>query len=100
MVWVDRTGQTQPVGAEPRVYGWGRVSPDGTRVAVDTLGENNSDVWVYDLARETLTRLTFDAAQDSFPLWTPDGSRVVFQSGREGRLYHEPRPGRDAGIRP
>ena len=41
-------------------------------------------MWIYDLARETLTRLTFDEAFDGFPLWTPDGSRVVFRSNREG----------------
>ena len=84
LVWVDRAGQTQPVGADQLAYGRGRVSPDGTRVAVDTPGEDNPDVWIYDLARETLTRLTFDEALDAFPLWTPDGSRVVFQSLREG----------------
>ena len=81
-VWVDRTGQTQPVGVEPRAYAWGRVSPDGKRVAVDTTNED--DVWIYDLTREAMTRLTFDEASDSSPLWTPDGSRVVFRSGREG----------------
>ncbi len=84
LVWVDRAAQTQSVGADQLAYGRGRVSPDGTRVAVDTPGEDNPDVWIYDLARETLTRLTFDEAVDVFPLWTPDGSRVVFQSLREG----------------
>ena len=84
LVWVDRAGQTQSVGADQLAYGRGRVSPDGTRVAVDTPGEDNPDVWIYDLARKTLTRLTFDEAFDGFPLWTPDGSRVVFQSLREG----------------
>ena len=77
LVWVDRTGQTQPVGAERRGYRWGRVSPDGTRVAVD-IGGDNPDLWIYDLRRETLTRLTFDEAFDGYPLWTPDSSRVVF----------------------
>ena len=85
LVWVDRTRrQTEPVGAEPRVYGIPRISPDGTRVAVDAFGAGNSDVWIYHLARDTLTRLTFDEAADDFPLWTPDSSRVVFRSGREG----------------
>ena len=81
---MDRAGQVQPLGAEPRAYGWARVSPDGTRVAVHARGDDNTDVWIYDLTRENLTRLTFDEAFDGFPLWSPEGSRVVFQSQREG----------------
>ncbi len=87
LVWVDREGQVQPIGAEPQPYDWARISPDGTRVAVETRGDNR-DVWVYDLARGTLTRLTFDEAPDARPLWTPEGSRVVFGSGRDrGGLF-------------
>ena len=81
---MDRAGQVQPLGAEPRAYGWARVSPDGTRVAVHARGDDNTDVWICDLTRENLTRLTFDEAFDGFPLWSPEGSRVVFQSQREG----------------
>ena len=89
LVWVNRTGDIEPVGVGPRAFGRVRVSPDGTRLAVDTLGGNTSpDVWIYDLSRDTLTRLTFDEGFDQRPLWTPDGSRVVFQSSRdEGGLF-------------
>ncbi|MFQ5924347.1 MAG: hypothetical protein ACE5M4_16045, partial [Anaerolineales bacterium] len=44
----------------------------------------NTDLWIYELGREKLTRLTFDPAADWFPLWTPDGLRVVFGSSRDG----------------
>ena len=85
LVWVDRGGQIEVVGAEPRIYDWARVSPDGTRVAVDALdGDDNKDVWIYDLTRGTMMRLTFDEASDGHPLWTPDGSRMVFESRRDG----------------
>ena len=84
LVWVDRNGQQEAVGVEPGAYGWARVSPDGTRLALDTLAGDNLDVWIYDLTRNRLTRLTFDEADDGFPLWTPDSARVVFQSTREG----------------
>ena len=84
LVWVDRAGQSQAVGLEAGFYGWARVSPDGTRLALQVLDGDNSDVWIYDVTRDTLRRLTFDEAFDGFPLWTPDGLRVVFQSRREG----------------
>ena len=41
------------------------------------------DVWIYEWARDTLTRVTFDAATDEKPVWTPDGQRVVFRSNRD-----------------
>ncbi len=80
-VWVDRDGREEPLGLEASSYVNPRLSPDGARLAVQLLDANsNSDVWVYDLARKTPTRLTYDPAADSFPLWSPDGERVVFQS--------------------
>ena len=85
LVWVDRSGEIELVGAEPRDYQWARVSPDGARLAVQVQGlDGVGDVWIYDVFRDTLTRLTFDEANDGRPLWTPDGSRVVFQSSRDG----------------
>ena len=55
LVWVDRNGDEEMIPAPPQVYGRPRVSPDGTRVAVDITDEDNTDVWIWDLARETLT---------------------------------------------
>ena len=84
LVWVDREGLEQPVGAPPRPYSRPRVSPDGTRLAMEVQDPANPDVWIYDLARGTSTKLTFDEASDSRPLWSPTGHRVVFSSMREG----------------
>ena len=83
LVWVDREGREEGIPAPPRPYGHPRVSPDGTRVAVDIADGNHRDIWVWDLVRETPTQLTFDEADDFFPLWTPDGAHVVFGSSRE-----------------
>ena len=83
LVWVDRQGREEPLKAPPRAYVYPRLSPDGTRVAVDAR-DQDFDTWIWDLARETLTRLTFDPRVDSHPAWTPDGLRVVFRSGRHG----------------
>ena len=83
LVWVDRDGNATVISAPPRAYGTPRVSPDGTRIAVDIADGESSDMWVWDLARETLIQLTFDEAIDEFPLWTPDSARVVFRSTRD-----------------
>ena len=84
LVWVDRDGNEEPLPAPPRDYDRPRVSSDGTRVAVEIDEGDNTDVWVWDLERETLTQLTFDEGIDDFPLWTPDSARIVFQSTRNG----------------
>ena len=84
LAWVTRTGEDTPMAAPVRNYGDPRVSPDGTRVAVAVLADN-IDVWIWHLDDGPLTRLTFDEGLDAFPLWTPDSSRVVFRSTRDGR---------------
>ena len=84
LVWVDRDGRESPLGLPPRGYDWPRLSPDGTRLALNIVDPENTDVWVLDLRRETTTRLTFDAAHDLRPVWTPDGQQVIFASRREG----------------
>jgi len=57
-------------------------SPNGRQLAMDISDGTQTDVWVYDIDRDTLTRLTFDPADDARPVWSPDGSRVVFASRR------------------
>jgi serine/threonine-protein kinase len=83
LVWVDRTGKEEPIIAPPRAYEHPRLSPDGTRLVLSS-GDQEQDLWIWDLRRTTLTRLTLDPAQDWFPLWTPDGRRIVFSSVRGG----------------
>ena len=84
LAWVDRQGREEPLGLPPRGYDWPRVSPDGRRLALNVLDPENVDVWILDVDRQATTRLTFDAAHDLRPVWTPDGQRVIFASRREG----------------
>ncbi|HEY4579631.1 MAG TPA: protein kinase [Candidatus Acidoferrales bacterium] len=83
LVWVSRNGAEQPLAAPARNYQQPRLSPDGRRVAVQ-IDEREAQIWLYDLARETTTRLTFEGNRSETPLWTPDGKRVVFYSTKEG----------------
>jgi len=88
LVWVDREGREQPLRAPPRAYEHPRVSPDARRLAVVINDGTNQDIWIYDLTRGTSNQLTFDAAADFSPLWTPDGEHVVFGSDRQtGGIY-------------
>jgi Tol biopolymer transport system component len=80
LVWVDREGNEERVAAEPRDYQEFTLSPEGTRVALRVNDQAGQEVWVYDLTRNTATRLTFDSATEIFPTWTPDGTRIAFGS--------------------
>ena len=80
---MDRQGQEEPLAAPPRTYVLPRLSPDGTRLALD-VRDQEQDLWIWDLARETLRRLTFDPDVDIYPVWTPNSQRVAFTSGRAG----------------
>ena len=94
MVWVDRDGREETIDAPPRAYLYARVSPDGTRVALDIRDQEN-DIWVWNVAGETLTRLTFDAAPDGYGHWTPNGEQIVFasQRGDAAGIYTKPADG-------
>ncbi len=83
LVWVDRQGTAEPLAAPPHLYRGPSLSPDGGRVAV-TITEPKADIWVYEIARQTLTRLTFEGSENQQPQWTPDGKRVTWRSIREG----------------
>jgi eukaryotic-like serine/threonine-protein kinase len=94
LVWVDRMGKEQPIPAPPHNYVMPRISPDGRRVAAG-LEEADSQIWLYDLARDTLTRLTFAAGENIDPVWTPDGKRIAYK-GTGNRLFWQPSDGSGA----
>jgi eukaryotic-like serine/threonine-protein kinase len=81
LVWVNRQGREEPIALPPRAYADPRLSPDGTRIAVGIRDQQN-DIWIGDLVRRTLTRLTFDPAIDQAPVWTPDGRHIIWSSQR------------------
>ena len=83
LTWVDRRGREERISAPPRAYVAPRISPDGMRVALD-LRDQENDIWIWDLVRQSLSRLTFDASEDQYPVWTPDGRALLFASSRTG----------------
>jgi Tol biopolymer transport system component len=84
--WYDRNGKAIGTAGEkdPNAPLYPELSPDGRRVAMMRTLQGNSDVWFLDLMRGGLTRFTFDTAVDLAPVWSPDGTKVVFTSNRKG----------------
>ena len=80
LAWLDSAGKSQPVVSPSisvsRQAETPRLSPDGNRLALAVAG----DLYVHDLQRGTVTRLTFDAALNRHPVWTPDGQHIVYGS--------------------
>ena len=95
LVWVDRE---EPLALDPGAHNRVRVSPDGSRVAVEVSGPDTQDVWVSSVTRGNLSLLTPGVSREEHPLWTPDGDRVVFRSNREGSrgLFWKAADGRGA----
>jgi serine/threonine-protein kinase len=85
LVWVDRTGKEERIAAPTRSYEGPRISPDGKQLAL-AITDQESDIWVWDLVRADLRRLTFDRGVDTFPVWTPDSHRIVYSSQSGGAL--------------
>ena len=84
LMWTDRQGRPEPLGAPVRNYHSAPdVSPDGRQVAVVILS-GTAELWVYDLARKSLTRLTSDQSSSSEPVWTPDSRRLVYRNNQTG----------------
>jgi Tol biopolymer transport system component len=72
------------------------LSPDGTRLAVSKRSGQGANIWLVDLSQSGVsTRFTFGSASDTFPVWSPDGSHIIFGSNRDGayNLYQKPANG-------
>ena len=94
LVWIDRNGKTVRATDDQFSMGPGlRLSPSGKQIAF--VEGNPPDVFVYDLERHVKTRLTTSPETDHNPVWSPDGSRVVFDSHRQGP---DPQSASDAGL--
>jgi hypothetical protein len=91
IVWVDRKGVETPTGIPPAPYAYPRLSPDGTRLAVNTTQPGDNDIWLWDLKRKTLTRLTQGPDFDAYPVWSRDSRWIFYSTGVEyggpGDLY-------------
>jgi Tol biopolymer transport system component len=87
LVWRDRDGREEPLGAPPALYGYRRISPDGGRVVYDRRrpgGGSTRDLYIWDVDRRVEVRLTDDPGEEFFGDWTPDGDTIYYSSNRGG----------------
>ncbi len=87
-VWLDRTGKRLGTVGRQGLWVSNHLSPDEQRLVAGRRDPRTqtTDLYVLDLLRGTETRFTFDPANDSNPIWSPDGSHIVWQSSREGEI--------------
>jgi len=90
LTWFDRSGRQAGVLGDPSDYNTVNLSPDDTRAAVSVREESgDSHIWLVDVARGVRTRLTFDPSEETQGVWSPDGTRVIFDSLRGRRLLYQ-----------
>ena len=91
LAWYDRSGRRLEAVGDPGTVARPRLSHDEKRVAMDVRdpSSSNTDVWVFDLARKTQTRLTFSPGFDGYPVWSPDDAQIAFTTDRKspGDIY-------------
>lgn len=87
LVWFDREGKRVGSVGDPGLYFVPSLSPDEKRLAVTYDPQTgNTDIWVVDLSRGASSRFTSDPSNDAIPIWSPDGSQIVFRSNRNGPI--------------
>jgi Tol biopolymer transport system component/predicted Ser/Thr protein kinase len=78
LVWLDRTGKRLgPIG-KPGAFTEAALSPDEKTIALRVGSDAAGDVWLQDLTRGVVSRFTFLSGSTLLPVWSPDGSRIVF----------------------
>ncbi len=88
LTWYDRAGKELGRIGDIGILANPNISPDGTRVAFDVADPNakNIDVWIYDVARNTSTRFTFDPAEETTGVWTRDGKAIAYRSASHDEI--------------
>ncbi len=88
--WIDRDGADESLSVERNVHGTFQLSPDRSKLAIQ-VAEENDQIHVYDFARETMTRATFEGTS-RYPAWSHDGRELFYLAFRDGSATIMRRP--------
>ena len=83
LVWIDRAGKVEPASLPVRDYENVLFAPDGNRAVVQ-IRDNTTDLWIFDVGRGTLTPIGNSPGSCQSPVWTADGTRVIYRGTRAG----------------
>jgi len=88
VVWIGRDGREEPLPIAPSLYFYPRMSPDGTRVALDDRNEDfdHGELWIWDFAKGTRDLLTKGEGGGNYPVWTPGGARIAYGNDAGGQI--------------
>ena len=95
VVWTTRDGSTTSLPLPPAIYDHPRASADGRKIVIHRVDGRvvsgsglpaSGGLWLYDIARETLSKLTYGTADD-WPVWTADGTSIIYGSNRPRTLW-------------
>ncbi len=91
IVWVNQQGKIEPLPLPAAAYSYPSLSPDGRRLAVTKFANGDYQIWVHEIGGERMAQLTFESS-NFWPVWTPDGNWLSFNSYRNGPLniFHIP----------
>ena len=101
LTWVDRAGKVLGVVGQSNddaTPANPEISPDSLRVAVNRVVQNNNDIWIIDVARNVMSRFTFEPHTQGAALWSPDGLQMVFGSSPKGLVHLHAKPATGAGA--
>jgi eukaryotic-like serine/threonine-protein kinase len=100
LAWFDRTGKMIHLLEDRAAYNFFRLSPDErmAAVAITDPDTGNDHIWLYELSRGVRTRFTFSSANDSNPVWSPDGTRIAYTNDGSGNddIFQKPSTGAGA----
>jgi Tol biopolymer transport system component/predicted Ser/Thr protein kinase len=97
LTWVSREGRMLSTAGEPGLLSTPRISPDQKMIAVQRTSDQNADIWLFDITRNTPARFTFEPARDWSPLWSAGGKNIVYGSVRGDGNFIVERPANGVG---
>lgn len=95
LAWFNRDGKRLGVAGDPGIISGPRIAPDRKTIAFSRTNGRNADLWLFDIARETTTRFTLESGLNRDPVWSRDGSHIIYRSQRQsnGLLVERPENG-------